>query len=141
MINTKHFLEYMIGNGLDFFTAASGCGMAGRTGDMGAAAVNGINLGDNFKYILSNNGAHESVGGQPTVGFDIHMPEVFRGCGFEHVYTAFHEKEVKQGMEFLRSHPKAAMIIYVKLGSGNDLGRPSLLPQENKKLLMEKLLK
>ncbi len=106
---------------------------------MGAAAVNGTIMRDNFKYILINNGAHESVGGQPTVGFEIDIPKVLYACGFEHVYTAMDEKEVEQGMEFLHSHPKAAMVICVKQGSRSDLGRPTLLPRENKNLLMEKL--
>ena len=108
---------------------------------MGAGAVNAANISDNFKYIIINNGAHESVGGQPTVGFEINISEILRNCGFENVYTAQDEKEVRLGMEYLDIHAKAAMIICVRQGSRSDLGRPKLSPQENKKLLMEKLQK
>lgn len=108
---------------------------------MGAAAVNAVNMDDNFKYIVINNGAHESVGGQPTVGFEISISEVLGDCGFEHVYTAVDESGVAKGMEYLNTHSKAAMVICVKQGSRANLGRPALSPQENKKLLTEKLAK
>ncbi len=108
---------------------------------MGAAAINAVNCGINYKYIVINNGAHESVGGQPTAGFDIGISGILTECGFENVCTVLNEKELENGMEFLRTHEKSAMVIYVKQGSRSNLGRPDLSPQENKKLLMEKLQK
>lgn len=106
---------------------------------MGAGAVNAANISDNFRYILINNGAHESVGGQPTVGFEINISEILSNCGFENVYTAYQEKEVWIGMEYLNTHAKSALIVHVTQGSRSNLGRPTLSPQENKKLLMEKI--
>ncbi|MBP1561016.1 MAG: phosphonopyruvate decarboxylase [Oscillospiraceae bacterium] len=108
---------------------------------MGAAAVNAASMSDNFRYIIINNGAHESVGGQPTVGFDINIPEILKDCGFESVYTALDEKEVVQGMEQLAENCRSAMVIFTAQGSRPDLGRPKLTPRENKKLLMEKMMK
>jgi len=104
---------------------------------MGANAVNAQTAGDNFKYIVINNGAHESVGGQKTVGFEISMKKILEGCGFE-VCEAYDADGIKSGMSLL-SRKKAAMIIYTKQGSRDDLGRPLLSPAENKKLIMEKL--
>lgn len=42
------------------------------------------NIGDlspkNYYHILFNNGAHESVGGQPTLGFSLDIPAIVRGA-------------------------------------------------------------
>ena len=108
---------------------------------MGAAAINAVNCGNNFKYIIINNGVHESVGGQPTVAFDIDIPEILLKCGFANVCTALNEAEIKEGIKFLKNHDKSAMVIYVKQGSRSNLGRPDLSPIENKKMLMENLKK
>ncbi len=108
---------------------------------MGAAAINAACMPENYRYILINNGAHESVGGQPTVGHRIHAAEILQGCGFEHVCTAVNEDEIVSGMAYLDMHPKSAMVVCVKQGSRADLGRPKLSPQENKNLLMENLQK
>lgn len=107
---------------------------------MGAAAVNAVNMGENFRYIIINNGAHESVGGQATVGFRINMTEILKGCGFAHVYTASDESEVRQGLAYLKEQPKSAMVICVRQGSRADLGRPTVSPTDNKKMLMEKIM-
>lgn len=41
------------------------------------------NIGDlspkNYYHILFNNGAHESVGGQPTLGFSLDIPAIGPG--------------------------------------------------------------
>lgn len=108
---------------------------------MGACAVNANAMGDNFRYIIINNGAHESVGGQPTVGFHVRMQEILKDCGFERVYTAREEEEVEEGMRYLATHTKSAMVVCVRQGSRENLGRPTLSPQENKRRLMENLLK
>lgn len=107
---------------------------------MGAAAVNAFHMRENFRYIIINNGAHESVGGQATVGFEIHIPQILKGCGFPHVCTASDEREVVQGMAYLKEHPRSAMVICVKQGARSDLGRPTVSPIENKKMLMENIV-
>ncbi len=104
---------------------------------MGAAAVNAAHMGDNYRCIIINNGAHESVGGQATVGFRIDMAAILRGCGFAHVHIAKTEAEIAEGMAALRMQPKSALVIYVQQGSRKDLGRPQTTPAENKQMLME----
>ena len=49
---------------------------------MGGLAIAGQNAGDNFKYIINNNAAHESVGGQPTVSDKIDIKAILKACGF-----------------------------------------------------------
>ena len=105
---------------------------------MGSFAVNADNAGANFKYIVNNNGAHESVGGQPTVGFRIDMPAVLRAVGFQCVMTAQTREEIAEAMEKLKNVRLGALVIYTHQGSRENLGRPTVSPVENKKAMMEK---
>ncbi|HMV57252.1 MAG TPA: phosphonopyruvate decarboxylase, partial [Nitrospira sp.] len=43
---------------------------------MGALPITGTLKPENFKHIVFNNGAHDSVGGQPTVGLEIEILEI-----------------------------------------------------------------
>lgn len=89
----------------------------------------------NFHYVLNNNGAHESVGGQPTVALDIDVPTILAAAGFELVIEASTPGEVAAGMEALRAAPKRALVIYTDPGSRDDLGRPTTTPQQNKRAM------
>ncbi|MBR6690028.1 MAG: phosphonopyruvate decarboxylase [Bacilli bacterium] len=92
----------------------------------------------NFKYILINNGAHESVGGQPTVGFDIDVEKLLLSFGFKNVYKATTTEEIEKYMNNLKENELQALVIYTKLGSRDDLGRPTVSPINNKKAMMKK---
>lgn len=92
----------------------------------------------NFKYIMINNGAHESVGGQPTVGFNIDIKNTLLSFGFKNVYKAETLDEIKKYMENLKNNDLQALIIYTKLGSRENLGRPTVSPVNNKKAMMSK---
>jgi len=105
---------------------------------MGSFAVIAQNAPDNFKYILNNNGAHESVGGQPTVGMDIDIPGVLKAVGFETVIEAETADQIAGGMDTLRTKGKAALIIRTRQGSRDDLGRPTTTPRQNKLDMMAK---
>lgn len=94
--------------------------------------------GNNFKYILINNGAHESVGGQPTVGFDIDVEKLLLSMGFNDVYKATTTDEINKYMANLKEGKLQALVVYTKLGSRDDLGRPTVSPVDNKKAMMEK---
>ena len=106
---------------------------------MGSLAVIGSNIPENFKYILNDNQAHESVGGQPTCTIHLDIPAILKGCGFDNVILAENADEIKKGIEVLRESKRACMIIKTSQGSRDDLGRPTTTPQENKLALMEKL--
>lgn len=108
---------------------------------MGGFGIVAKNAGNNLKYILINNGAHESVGGQPTVAFDIKINDILTSVGFDKVTVAKSEAEIESGMTKLKKEGLNALIIYTKQGSRDDLGRPTITPQENKKAIMEKINK
>lgn len=105
---------------------------------MGAFPIIAQNAPDNFKYILNNNGAHESVGGQPTVGQKIDVPAILRASGFEEICEVSMPEEIAAGMRILRITPKSAMVVTTHQGSRTNLGRPTKTPQENKHAMMAK---
>ena len=49
---------------------------------MGTMAVIGSNKPKNLIHIVINNGAHETVGGMPTVAADIEVVDVDKACGY-----------------------------------------------------------
>ncbi len=105
---------------------------------MGGFAVIAQNAPKNFKYIINNNGAHESVGGQPTVGMEIDIPAILRAVGFETVIEAKTKEEISEGMKILRDNKLCALVISTRQGSREDLGRPTTTPQQNKLDMMKK---
>lgn len=108
---------------------------------MGGFAVIAQNPCTNFKYILINNGAHESVGGQPTVGFDIKIDEILKAVGFKNVYIAKEKEDIIKALSNMKTNSMEALVIYTKQGSREDLGRPTTTPVENKLALMDKISK
>ena len=55
---------------------------------MGAMAVIGQTNPKNLVHIVINNGAHETVGGMPTVAAGLRLTEVAKACGYEKVLHA-----------------------------------------------------
>lgn len=104
---------------------------------MGAFPVVAQRLPKNFHYVLNNNGAHESVGGQPTVAHSIDVPAILLASGFERVISAADEEEVRVAIAEMRSTPRCALVMSTRPGSRDDLGRPTTTPQENKQAMME----
>ncbi|MDR0706393.1 MAG: phosphonopyruvate decarboxylase [Treponema sp.] len=109
---------------------------------MGALAAIGARKPRNFRHIALNNGAHDSVGGQPTIAADIDLPAVARACGYEHTHrvrtkadlrTALAENSAEQ--EAAR-HALAFIEVRVKKGARKNLGRPKTSPIENKTAFM-----
>ena len=105
---------------------------------MGSMAINGNISCDNFKHIVFNNGAHDSVGGQPTVGYSTNFQNIAKACNYEMVLEAETSKEVIRCIKDLMAFKgKVFLEIKVKKGFRKDLGRPSTTPKENKKNLMK----
>ena len=108
---------------------------------MGGLAVAGQSAGDNFKYIINNNAAHESVGGQPTVGNKIDIKSILVACGFTKTYEARTKEEIANAIKQMKQNGKCALILYTKQGSRDDLGRPTTTPIQNKDSFMSELKK
>lgn len=104
---------------------------------MGGMGIVASMLPGNFYHIVFNNGAHDSVGGQPTIGFGIDMPKIAAGCGYKTVMSVATRSELDAILPTLPTLPAPLLLeIKVKKGSRDDLGRPTTTPVENKEALM-----
>ncbi len=105
---------------------------------MGALAIIGARKPANFKHIVINNAAHDSVGGQPTAGFEIDIPNIARACGYIAVMRAESVDEIYKKLPLLqKSHGPALLEIRVNKGARAELGRPTTSPIENKQAFMK----
>lgn len=86
-----------------------------------------------FKHVIVNNGAHDSVGGQPTVGFDVDLAGVARACGYRWVGRADSAVELRERLVELHAAAGPALLeVRVARGSRAALGRPTMTPAELK---------
>ena len=105
---------------------------------MGSLAVAGTDKLDNFVHLLVDNGAHETVGGLPTVGTKVDYPALAKACGYERIFTASNKEELLAVFEKLKEGRGSAFIIVkANIGARADLGRPTTTPIENKEAFME----
>jgi phosphonopyruvate decarboxylase len=104
---------------------------------MGAMAINASVACSNFTHIIFNNGAHDSVGGQPTVAHQIDIPAIADAVGYAEVLQVKTADEIHEAMLSLKNVPGPSLLeIKVKKGFRKDLGRPTKTPIENKTDLM-----
>ena len=111
---------------------------------MGGMAIIGDYAPKNLVHIVFNNGAHDSVGGQPTVGQKIDVEAIAKAVGYEDVSTV----DTQMSLMFAMNHVNHAVIegislinVLVHKGNRKDLGRPTTTPQQNKEALMHELCK
>ena len=65
----------------------------------------------NFIHVVLNNGAHESVGGQPSAGHKVDFTKIAEACGYATVGKAVEtEDELIKALETLKECGKAAFI-------------------------------
>ncbi len=107
---------------------------------MGSAALIGAYAPDNLVHIVINNGAHESVGGQPTVSSKLNYELIAKGCGYSHVSSVESFEELDKALDEARN-TEALSFIEIKsaIGARDDLGRPTTTAMENKINFMTEL--
>jgi phosphonopyruvate decarboxylase len=86
----------------------------------------------NLMHIILNNGAHDSVGGQPTVAFNINLQKVAEGFGYSNIINATSASEIKSALDG-RAAGSMFLEIRCKRGNRKDLGRPDIAPNQNLK--------
>ena len=108
-----------------------------QMGAMTSVGASGLN---NFRHIVFNNGAHESVGAQPTVAFRIDIPQIAKSCGYREAYSVSSITHLEQVMKTFRDIQGPVLLeIKVNLVSRDDLGRPTRTTLENKEDFMKSL--
>ncbi|MCD4793740.1 MAG: phosphonopyruvate decarboxylase [Bacteroidales bacterium] len=107
---------------------------------MGGMAIIGSQSPQNFLHIVINNGSHESVGGQPTVAFDIDIPTIAKANNYKYAVRVSSNEELEKALIDIDAVPSPALIeVMVKTGSRDDLGRPTIKPVDNKIDFMKNL--
>jgi phosphonopyruvate decarboxylase len=105
---------------------------------MGALAAIGAAGPANFRHIILNNGAHDSVGGQPTLGLRIDIPAIAKACGYREAKTAANAAELRAALAEMAKKKTGPVLLETRVcrGARSDLGRPRSTPEENKRSLM-----
>jgi phosphonopyruvate decarboxylase len=107
---------------------------------MGALAIIGSQKPSNLRHVVFNNGAHDSVGGQPTAAFGMDIPQVAVACGYRTATKAETADDVRRSIAELSRTPGPTVLeIRVNKGARSNLGRPTVSPAENKRELMQDL--
>ncbi len=102
---------------------------------MGSMAIVASKAPKNYIHVVFNNGAHDSVGGQPTVGLKIDLPAIAQAAGYQSVYSVSTKVDLQKQLSNLGEAP-IFLEVKVKKGNRKDLGRPTTTPIENKEALM-----
>lgn len=109
---------------------------------MGGMAIIGSSEAKNLVHIVLNNGAHDSVGGQPTVGLSINIAKIASAMGYKHTFTIAENSELNEVLSKIHSLEGPILInILVRKGNRPDLGRPTTTPVQNKQAFMANIIK
>ena len=109
---------------------------------LGSMAVIGANRPGNLVHIVINNGAHETVGGMPTVAGRVDLVKIAEGCGYESTVSVDSFDALDAALKAAKKSGKLSFIeVKCNIGARSDLGRPTTTARENKEHFMEELKK
>lgn len=104
---------------------------------MGAMAVLGANAPENMIHVVINNGAHETVGGMPTVAEKIDLTAIAKACGYRYAVCADSFETLDAELEAAKNRSGLSLIeVKCSIGARDDLGRPTTTALENKNNFM-----
>lgn len=107
---------------------------------MGNMAITASMNCKNYVHVIFNNGAHDSVGGQPTVGLKIDLCKVAKAVGYKTAYSVDTMEQLNTIIGKVKNDEGPVLLqVCVKKGNRNDLGRPTTTPIQNKVDLMKYL--
>lgn len=109
---------------------------------MGSMAIVSSKAPKNYVHVIFNNGAHDSVGGQPTVGLKIDFIMIANALGYRHALSVDSKDALVEALSKINGMEGPVLLeVKVKKGNRKDLGRPTTTPIQNKEALMEFLEK
>ncbi|MGN0325505.1 MAG: phosphonopyruvate decarboxylase [Lachnospiraceae bacterium] len=108
---------------------------------MGGLAFLAANAPQNFKHIVINNQAHESVGAMPTGAQQVSIAKVAEAAGYKKAIRITKQEELSKVSELLQEEGPVLCEIMVGLASRADLGRPKETAAENRAAFMKYLQK
>lgn len=107
---------------------------------MGSMAVLGANKPKNMIHVVINNGAHETVGGMPTVAAQIDLVTIAKACGYPNAVCVDSFEALDSELEAAKARNELSLIeVKCSIGARDDLGRPTTTALENKEGFMEYL--
>ena len=107
---------------------------------MGSMAVLGTNAPKNMVHIVINNGAHETVGGMPTVAGSIDLVAIAKACGYPYAVCVNTFEALDAELKVAKTRNELSMIeVKCSIGARDDLGRPTTTALKNKQNFMEYL--
>lgn len=107
---------------------------------MGAMALVGQNKPKNLIHIIINNGAHETVGGMPTVAGNIDLVAIAKACGYPNAVSVDTFEELDKALNQAKYREELSLIeVKCAIGARADLGRPTTTALENKQNFMNYL--
>ena len=103
---------------------------------LGSIKTAGTFANKNFKYILLNNNAHDSVGGQSTFASNINFKELSKSLGFKKFYSIRNKKDlVKNIRKFLNEDSVSFLEVKTTNNKIKKLPRPKNLIKIKNKFL------
>ena len=104
---------------------------------MGSMAIIGANKPNNLIHIVINNGAHETVGGMPTVAGKIDLVAIAKACGYPYAVSVADFNELNFEMDQAKKRNELSLIeVKCSIGARDNLGRPTTTAIENKRNFM-----
>lgn len=105
---------------------------------MGSMAVLGSNKPKNMIHVVINNGAHETVGGMPTVAGSIDLVAIAKACGYPNAVCVDTFEDLDRELEAAKSRNELSLIeVKCSIGAREELGRPTTTALENKQNFMK----
>lgn len=107
---------------------------------MGSMAIMGASKPANVVHIVINNGAHETVGGMPTVASEIDLVGVAKACGYPKAISVDNFEVLDAVLKIAKEKDELCLIeVKCSIGAREDLGRPTTTAKENKENFMKGL--
>ena len=104
---------------------------------MGSMALMGANAPKNMVHIVINNGAHETVGGMPTVAEKIDLVDIAKACGYPNAVCVDNFNDLEKELKKAKNRNELSFIeVKCSIGARDDLGRPTTTARENKENFM-----
>ena len=108
---------------------------------MGSMALMGANAPNNVVHIVINNGAHETVGGMPTITEKIDLVKIAEGCSYPSAVCVNEFEKLDKALKEAKANDYLSFIeVKCAIGARDDLGRPTTTAKENKENFMKVLL-
>lgn len=105
---------------------------------LGAMAVIGSIRPNNLVHIVINNGAHETVGGMPTVAENLDLIAIAKACGYPYAVCVDNYDELDKELKMAKEQEQLCLIeVKSSIGAREDLGRPTTSSIDNKLSFME----